>query len=105
MKKTVAILLVAVMVLTLLAACSAKDKLIGTWEREENGVKMTFEFKKNGKLIVKGYYNGEEMMSQEKEYKVEGNKIIVDGDPEPFKIEGKTLTIGEGNDVMTFTKK
>ena len=109
MKKTIAIVLVALMALTMLAACAKKDALIGTWAHEETQsgmtAKMTMEFTKDGKLIIKGYMGDAEMMSEEKTYKVEGDKIIVDGDAQTFKISGKTLTLGEGEDALVFTKQ
>mgnify|MGYP002626089805 CR=1 FL=1 len=113
MKKALALLLAALMALTMLVACSGKkddaDAIIGTWAHEETqdgmATKMTMQFKKDGTLIIKGYLNGEELMSEEEQYTIEDGKIIVDGEPEVYSISGKTLTLGEGEDAMEFTKE
>ena len=100
MKKTVAILLIAVMALTFVA-CSAKSKLVGTWA---DGYGQSFTFKKDGTGTFTEYG-----MDYPLTYTVKGDKITIfsDGDEETFtfKISGKTLTLESYGETQTYTKK
>ncbi len=119
MKKTVAILLVALMALSLFAACAVKksdaqeenaaEKIVGTWEltdyqgEDEIGEMMkgyAFEFRKDCTYAIAGMDAGT--------YKVEGSKLYFNGDTsEYYKItfSGNTMKISGQEDTMTFTKK
>lgn len=100
MKRAIAILLIAVMVLTLVA-CSAKSKLIGTWENPY----QTMTFHKDGTGTYTTLYGITSPMT----YSVSGDKLTMTIDgvtvSGTFKISGKTLTLDTGSRTMVFTKK
>lgn len=100
MKRTIAILLLTVMVLTFVA-CSAKSKLIGTWENPY----QTITFLKDGTGLYTTLYGVTSFMT----YSVNGDKltmtiegITVSG---TVKISGKTMTLDTGSRTMVFTKQ
>ena len=100
MKKTIAILLLTVMALTVVA-CSAKSKLIGTWGDEHQSI----TFKKDGTGTYTTLYGVTSFMT----YSVNGDKltmtiegITVSG---TVKISGKTMTLDTGSRTMVFTKQ
>jgi hypothetical protein len=107
MKKTVAILLIAVMALSFVA-CAGK-KIIGKWEltdyqgEDELGARMkgyTFEFKDDGTYTIAGMPAGT--------YEVKGNKLFFNGDKDEYyklSISGNTMKISGSEDTMTFKKK
>lgn len=118
MKKAIAILLVALMALSVVACANKKDevkeanyteKIVGTWEltdyqgTDELGEMMkgyAFEFRKDGTYSIGGMDAGT--------YKVEGEKLYFNGDTdEYYKItfSGNTMKIAGQEDTMTFTKK
>ena len=113
MKKTLALVLVVVMVAMLFVGCGGKesdsDKILGKWSCEQDGAEIVMEFKKDGKATMSILYNGESLGEQEIEYKIDGSKLVVtvDGEEESsdFKIEGKTLTITEDGENLEFTRK
>ncbi len=99
MKKTIAILLLTVMVLTF-AACAAKNKLIGTWGDAHQSV----TFKKDGT----GTFT-ENRTDYPMTYSVDGDVITmtIDGETETcsFKIEGNTLILKTRYETIEFTRK
>ena len=99
MKKTIAILLLTVMVLTF-AACAAKSKLIGTWGDEHQSI----TFKKDGT----GTFT-ENRTDYPMTYSVDGDVITmtIDGETETcsFKIEGNTLILKTRYETIEFTRK
>ena len=107
MKKTVAILLIAVMALSLVA-CAGK-KIVGKWEltdyqgEDDLGEKMkgyVFEFKDDGTYTIAGIKAGT--------YKVQGSKLFFNDDTKEYyklSISGNTMKISGQEDTMTFTKK
>ncbi len=103
MKKTVAILLIAVMALTF-AACSQKNKIVGTWTDGTH----TWTFKKDGTGTFSEF--GETFPMT---YQIEGNKITVsfgfETDVYTYEIKGNMLmlTIPNWGDepYFTLTKK
>ncbi|MBQ1820331.1 MAG: lipocalin family protein [Clostridia bacterium] len=129
MKKTIAILLVAVMALTLFAACGKKgagdgknlaDQIIGDWKVESvsgdvEGVEMfqmvlesgsvEFTFKDNGEYNLYMSFMGQEQ-NNPGTYKVEGDKMIMDdGEPTPFSIDGNKLTVTVDGASMVMVRK
>lgn len=103
MKRTLTMVVSILLIAVLLVGCSAKSKLIGSWEMEESGITMTFTFEKGGKgeMEVLG-------QSEEFEWDVKGDKLImtVDGEEEEseFKIKGDTLTIIDGDEELELKK-
>ncbi len=124
MKKLIAILMVAVLALSLVA-CGSKEPadpaaaIVGTWELDDAeseeaktavqmmkmfGMTMTFEFKADGsgKLTTQ---MGEEPEVNDFTYEIKDNQIVIDGSPAEFKIEGKKLHITVDGDQLIFKKK
>ena len=108
MKKTVAILLVAIMALSFVA-CASK-KIVGKWELTEykgetdSTIQMlmnqTFEFKDDGTYTIMGIEAGT--------YKVKGGKLFFDGDTKEYynlSFSGDTMKISGEEDTMVFKKK
>ena len=99
MKKTIAILLLTVMILTF-AACSAKSKLIGTWGDEHQSI----TFKKDGS----GTFT-ENRTDYPMTYSVDGDVLTmtIDGETDTcsFKIEGNTLILKTRYETIEFTRK
>ena len=108
MKKTVAILLIAVMALSFVA-CSAKSKIVGTWTMTDTSdgkppYTLEYEFTKDGKIKIAGIEGAT--------YKINGNKITITGGSEDtsytLKFSGKTMTmtdVEESSHWIKFTKK
>lgn len=103
MKRTIAILLVAVMALTLVA-CSAKSKLIGTWEGDYD--RITFRKDGTGTWAERSDVDRPFGEGDEFHYTVSGNKLTMEGeDPWTFTIKGNTLTFELNGNTISFTKK
>ena len=102
MNKTVAILLISMMSLTVIA-CAVKSELIGTWEGDYD--RITFREDGTGTWEERGYVDRPFGEGEEFHYSVSGNTITMDGeDPWTFTIKGKTL-IFELDEACSFTKK
>lgn len=97
-KKLVAILLLVVMVVSL-AACSG-NSIVGKWKLEQNGVTVIMDFGSDNK--VKTIAAGQTVLTQD--YKVDGNKLIMDGGEATFKIDGDKLALTEGGITLTLTR-
>lgn len=99
MKKTIAILLLTVMALTVVA-CSAKNKLVGTWGDAHQSV----TFKKDGS----GTFT-ENGIDYPMTYSVEGDVLTmtIDGETDTcsFRIEGNTLILKTRYETIEFTRK
>ena len=112
MKKTVAILLIAVLTLSFVA-CSAKSKIVGTWVMtDETGdlnwdfVFEEYRFKKDGTFLADGEVPGA--------YRIRGNDLILrikygdyEMEEETYRLtfQGDTMTWTNATGSMTFTKK
>ncbi len=114
MKKTIAILLIAVMALSFVA-CAGK-KLVGKWELTEVDGKstvkagITWEFTDDSKYIVDPNPEApaDEKTLTEGRFEVKGNKLYLDGETEgfyKFTVNGDTLKIEGAETVLTFKKK
>lgn len=124
-KRILALALIAMMALSL-AACSKTDaeKLIGKWDIDTKSLYImagvpedqveefksmvgdmsgSMEFTKDGKIIMIMTAMGQ-TNKEENTYTVEGNKIVINGDPAEFKISGKTLTLKHETFDLTLTK-
>lgn len=114
MKKWLAILLIAVMTLSLFAACSKKDKLVGTWKTEsviadgrqlskeeivENGYNITVTLRKDGTGTAtytrQTYGSWGELLREEpaeSELTYDDDNIYLWGETIPYTLNGKTVT-------------
>ncbi len=111
MKRAIALTLVLLMVLAL-CACGSNKAAIGTWEMTEftsDGEDYAALIKSMGYTVTMvinedgtGYMD---MMGEKLEFKWSGNKITTEDGTSPFKVEGDTLTIDEGSDIMVFVRK
>ena len=110
MKKTIAVLLVAVMALSLVACGGAsKEQLIGTWEVTSANVgedgdlmvgsTMTFDENDQFEWSVMGFT----VMSGS--YEINGRYLVLDGENTIFSIDGDTMTIKDASGDMTLTRK
>lgn len=110
MKKTIAILLAAVMLLSFVACGGAsKEDLIGTWEvtsadvGEDGdlmvGSTMTFDENDQFEWSLMGFT----VMSGS--YEVKGRYLVLDGENTLFSIDGDTLKIKDASGEMTLTRK
>ena len=114
MKRTVAILLIALMALSLFAACGSKSKktpepdpadLVGTWvltdvEGEGDTVELvrallpfmetTYTFDGEGTVTVSITSDGS-TQSMNAKYSVKGDQLTVDGETGKFELSGDTL--------------
>ncbi len=98
---------IALIVLTclLLAGCGAKNPLVGTWQAADGSV--TFGFKSTGKVDVTTSGG-----SDTGTYRTEKGKLAIssdlwsspEGDWQPYSISGDTLTLGEGQSALTFSR-
>ena len=117
-KKLVALLLLVVMVFSL-AACGS-NSIVGVWKMDITAImemaglsgmesvadmiEGTMEFKNDGKAIMTIYFMGQ-TQTQEFTYKVDGDKLTMNGGTSTFKINGNKLTITENGMTLTFTRK
>ena len=109
MKNYVALLLIAVALLTL-AACGSKDALAGTWSAEfEYDGTITWTFDGKGKCTMENAY-----MKQKGTYTIDGDQLTVtlEAWSEPstytFSVDGSSLTMNENTGYGisgTFAKK
>lgn len=122
MKKTVAILLIAVMALSFIA-CSAKKNIIGTWELTDvegadsnslkqaltMGITVTITFTEDGKYEIVTHAAGEADDVRTGTYKVRGSKLFLNDDNSHyfnlvFK-DNQMIWKGDGDNSRTYTKK
>ena len=107
MKKTLTMVVSILLIAVLLVGCSAKSKLIGSWEMEEEGMTVVYTFEKGGKgeAEVSG-------IAVDFEWEVKGNKLTLKMDAMgqeseeefEFKVSGKTLTLIDGDDEIELKK-
>ena len=105
MKKWIAILLIAVLTLSLFAACSKKDKLVGTWKTEsvtadgqklskdefaDYGCDLTVKLKKDGTGTFTQTFWGE---PREVALTYDDDTVTVWGETIPYTLKGKTITV------------
>lgn len=110
MKKTIAVLMAAVLLLSFVACGGglSKESLIGTWEVTEAkvdggemlvGSTMTFDENDHYAWTAMGF------TLLEGTYKVSGSFVYLDGEKEIFKLNGDTLTIKDASGEMTLIRK
>ena len=119
MKKTISILLAALMMLSLVVACGAKNPLVGTWELDRGsgteaeqavalmkafGMSMSFTFNADGTGAMV-YSYGEESETTDFNYEVKDGQIVIDGEGADYAINGNELTINVEGTQMVFKKK
>ena len=119
MKKTISILLAALMMLSLVVACGAKNPLVGTWELDRGvgeeaeqavalmkafGMTMTFTFNADGTGSMAYSYGGESEPTNFN-YEVKDGQIVIDGEGADYAINGNELTINVEGTQMVFKKK
>ncbi len=124
MKKWIAILLVAMMALSLVACggSSAKDPaqaIVGTWELSAGegeeaeqvvammlafGVTMSFEFTKDGKATMTTKM-GDDVETEDATYEFKDGKLYMDGSPADCTIDGNKMTIDVDGTKLIFKKK
>lgn len=115
--KTAAIVVLALMMVSMVifAGC-AKSGIIGKWsytesqniEGTELSVSCVIEFKDSKNATISMTLNGAQVMSQDMQYRLDGENIYfsLDGEesPVPFKYDGKTI-VGEMDGVRMELKK
>ena len=111
MKRAIALTLVLLMVLAL-CACGSNKEAVGTWELTEftsDGEDLGSQIKAMGFTVTlvmnedgTGYMD---MLGEKLEFTWKGNRITTSDGTSPFKVEGDTLTIDEGTDIMVFARK
>ena len=102
MKKSLAILLAALMALSIIA-CAGGGNIVGTWEGEYD--QLTFNSDGTGTWAERGSASGS--FGRGVEYKVSGNKLTLypDGDVFTYSVSGNTLTLSFDGESIVFTKK
>ena len=103
MKRIIALVLTFVLAAMCLVSCGGGDSIVGKWEVEQDGVKMTFEFTED-ELTVSAM--GMEM--DPVEYTAEDGKISfemmgdkVKGD---YSVDGDELSITSDGEELVFTR-
>ena len=120
MKKTIAILLAALMVLASIACGGKKsDSVVGTWELTDGegeeaqqtvrmmlalGMTMTFTFNEDGTGVM-GVNLGGKDESENFTYTLEEGKILIDGSPTEYRLDGGRLYLNVNGTVMIFGRK
>ena len=108
MKKIIAVLLVAVLMLSFLACGVKKEELVGTWEvtsaKVDNGDQligtiMTFDENDHYSWKMGNY------TLMQGEYKISGSFVYLDDQKEIFSISGDTLTVTDASGSMTLDRK
>ncbi len=111
MKKTLALVFALLMCVSVLVACGGSDnKLEGTWVGEEDGMTVEMTFKADGKLSMSSMG-----ITMEGTYTVNGDKMTASASlmgmteelfkDATWKIEGDKLTIDDGEEPVTLTRK
>ena len=101
-KKLAAILLLAVMVVSL-AACSS-NSIVGKWKLDYgNGDYDIYEFKENGKLYGTFHY-GDQVRTDETTYTVDGDKLTYERMNCTFKVDGDKLQMTMGSTTLNLTR-
>lgn len=108
MKKLVLLLCLALSLV--LATAGLADEvpagLIGEWEMAGgpvDGMSFGFIFTETEMTMTVTEYG--ETQSETLAYVIEGDCIVAEGEPEKFVLDGDTLTIGDEDYAMTFTRK
>lgn len=108
MKKLVLLLCLALSLV--LATAGLADEvpagLIGEWEMAGgpvDGMSFGFIFTETEMTMTMTAYG--ETQSETLEYYIEGDSIVAEGEPEKFVLDGDTLTIGDEDYALTFTRK
>ena len=103
MKKSIAIILVGVLLLLLVTACSGSS-IVGTWAGKVKGDQYQITFEKDGKWFQqaeKDNIHGTYTIEDDKLRLVSNNEIAF----ATYKIDGNTLTIVlEGQTAVTLTR-
>ncbi|MBQ4639329.1 MAG: hypothetical protein IJB69_02300 [Clostridia bacterium] len=124
MNKIVAVLMLVVMAFALTACGAKQQSVVGKWEMDMNAVmemmgvseeemalvqalasdmSATMEFTKDGKCILEMTAMGQSQ-TQEQEYVIEDGKIVLEGSPADYKVEGDKLSITADGITMVLTK-
>lgn len=104
MKKTVSILLVLVLALSLFASCSAEKKIIGKWKCDTGlvgplSVETTFDFKEDGKVAVSTVAG----LSLDSSYTINEDTLTIDFGTILGISTVKAYTMNIEKDVLTLT--
>ena len=104
MKKVIAILLVAVMVLSFIA-CAGGGDIVGTWEGEYD--QLTFNSDGTGRWAERGSSSGSFGRGDAFTYKVSGSKLTIypDEDTFTYSVSGDKLTLSYGGESFSLYKK
>ncbi len=108
--KKVSIIVAVVLVLSiLLCACGGANKLVGTWNGQQDGVSMTISFNGDGTgtltamiISVPFTYTTEDGIL--KLVPDEDMEDIVDFTELPYEINGDILILGEGDEAFEMTR-
>ncbi len=109
MKKIIAVAAILALAAVMLAACGGSG-VVGKWEGNMMGAAtITLEFKSDNTYTMTMKSSVAELGSESHNgtYKVDGNKITIDGTESEFKIDGNKLTvqIPEIGGQLEFTRK
>lgn len=103
MKKTIAILLIAIMALTALA-CTAKDPLIGTWQGDYD--RITFNEDGTGIWAERGDVDRPFGEGEVFHYSTDDDQLTIEEDGTwTYKVNGDTLTFVLDGDSVSFTRQ
>lgn len=105
MKKVIAILLVAVLVLSFVACGAKGGNIVGTWEGEYD--RMTFNEDGSGSWAERGSANGTFNSGERFTYKVSGSELTIypDEDTYTYSVSGDKLTLSYGGESFSLYKK
>jgi ABC-type glycerol-3-phosphate transport system substrate-binding protein len=109
MKKIIALVAVLAIAVLMLAACGG-NSIVGKWEASMMGVAtMTLEFKSDNTytMTMTSTVEGVSPETHNGSYKVDGNKITIDGTESEYKIDGNklSLTVPSVGTALEFTRK
>ena len=124
LNKMVAILMLVVLAFSLTACGGSKSQdIVGKWNIDVNsllemtgasptdlemieslgGMSATMEFTKDGKCILEMSVMGQ-TETQEQTYTLEDGKVLLDGAPGDYKVEGDKLTLTADGLTMVLTR-
>ncbi len=106
--RLLALVLVAVMTLSLVACGGLESKLAGKWKgtAEESGMKVnvTFEFDDEKKELTMEVSLMGITQDETVDYEVDGDKLIIDGEEVEYELDGDNLIIKSEDSSFDLTK-